>query len=141
MGPRVAGEMTLSPLLTLPVLLSCALLSIACATAPPSHTRAPSDSTSAATPVAAPASATSVASAPQTPTMHTSLRHPGEPRTRSSGGIAGPEAPTMPGSSFSSGCADRKPGESWDVNGSSCMCDPGGQIRCSRYTSRHGQIH
>lgn len=117
-------------------------LTIACAPSQRPEVEAPVDASPAAEPVATPSAAPSAEASPaEAAPMRTALRHPGAPRTRSSGEIVGPEAPVAPPiGQFASPCADRKVGESWDSDGATCMCEPGGQVRCSRWTKQHGKI-
>jgi hypothetical protein len=122
------------------------LLSISCKSPP--ATTPPGDAAPVSAPAAptdAPADAPSDSEvAPEAPAPAggaLALRHPGQPRTRSNGAIVGPEASVVPAAGqFTTPCADRKPGESWESDGASCMCDPGGEVRCSRKTSLHGKL-
>lgn len=126
------------------------LLSISCKSPP--ATSPPGDAAPASAPAApsdAPADAPSDGDAAPEAEAEASppaggalaLRHPGQPRTRSNGAIAGPEAPVVPAAGqFTTPCADRKAGESWESDGASCMCDRGGEVHCSRKTSLHGKI-
>lgn len=125
------------------------LLSISCksppATSPPgdaapaSAPATPSDAPAEAPSDGAAAEAEAEASPPAGGAL--ALRHPGQPRTRSNGAIVGPEAPVVPAAGqFTTPCADRKAGESWESDGASCMCDRGGEVHCSRKTSLHGKI-
>lgn len=115
------------------------LLAIACAPSQRPEVEAPVDASPAAAPMLAPSASPSAQAPTEAAPLHSSLRHPGAPRTRSSGEIVGPEAPVVPPTGqFASPCADRKAGESWDSDGATCMCEPGGQVRCSRWTKGRG---
>lgn len=124
------------------------LLSISCKSPPATEPPGEAAPSAPAAPADAPADAPTGEVAPEAPAEASApaggslaLRHPGQPRTRSNGAIVGPEAPVVPAAGqFTTPCADRKPGESWESDGASCMCDTGGEVRCSRKTSLHGKL-